>query len=724
MTAKCGTDAPAGPDTATRPAALGGGGGGGGDDVAPPPPPPGGSGTGADGVPVFWTVYDYNVANGFAYSVRQTADGGYILAGAQSDGFTAATPNDFYVVKTTATGVKQWSRRIPVSGGGIAYAVQPTADGGYLVAGTAGTGATATAVLIKLDAGGNTVAGWPKTYAQSGGSMAYALHAVNGGADGFLVAGFAAAAGSGNVYALRIDAAGAVLWEKFDYASFCPGGGGAGYGVTATTDGNFVIAGRTGCLGWAGILLKISSANGAEIWRQTFDGPTSASFADLVAVAATPDGGVVATGSVGSDCGVAVGGTCDALLIKTDSAGNETWRRTYGGAEKEGGYGVALAADGNYLVAGYSRSFGGAITDPAMAFMWADAMAIKVTPAGATVWHKVKGLRPRGADFVNALAVAADGGFVIGGSSGGNVMLAKFDKNGDTASLGANDLSVTVPTTQGVINFSNPIDVAGLGANALILPRELGGAMLDLLVAASGGAAPSAFCTGGGTYSFNPAVPATPTPVAYALSFANCVTGAPGDAIRINGSGTLTVDSISGTPSTGTYGLQVTVASLALVVDEPGTSPVLGQNFIGGLRIARTATGGNFADTLSSPVGVTLNAAETSGASVVRSAAYGPFSIRYTVPASGGATIGQAGDTATVTAGSDSFAVSVLTPIAMPASGQPTAGVYRVTAQDASRLTATLSGSSGADSTAALAIDANGDGTYDGTISVPWDFIY
>jgi hypothetical protein len=415
------------------------------------------------------------------------------------------------------------------------------------------------------------------------------------------------------------------------------------------------------------------------------------------------------------------------MVVKTDASGNETWRRLYGGTlegQKDAAAGVALAPDGGYLVAGSSRSYGGTIADQSVPFMWDDVMVVKVTPSGTTTWHKIKGLRPRGSDRGDAIVPVSDGGFLVAGSSGGVALLAKFDKNGATASLGADDLTFEVPPTLGVISTNSAVEVAGLGANALILPREIGGAMLDLLVAASGGASPSAFCTGGGTYSFNPAVPATPLPVAYALSFTNCVAGAPGDAIRINGSGTLTVDSVSGTPSSGTYGLQVTISNFALVVDEPGSSPVLGQSFAGGLRIARTATSGNVADALTSPLGVTLNVAETSGATVVRSAAYGPFNVRYTVPAGGGATIGQAGDTATVTSGSDSFTVSVLTAIAMPATGQPTAGVYRVTAQDASRLTATLSGSSGADSTAALAIDANGDGTDDGTISVPWDFIY
>jgi hypothetical protein len=702
-------------------AACGGGGGGeGGDDVAPPPPPAGGTGAGADGVPIFWTAYDNNVAVGFGNAVQQTSDGGYVVAGSQAASF--ANLYDFYVLKTSNVGTRQWSRRIASSGGGNAYAVRQAADGSYMIAGTSGTGTGANVVLIKLDASGNTVSGWPKTYGPSGGKGAYGLHAVNNGADGYLVIGYAdSGQGDPNVYVLRIDAAGAVLWQKFDYASFCTAGGEAGIAVAATGDGNFVIAGRTGCLQWAGFLLKINGTTGAEIWRKTFDGATEAAYADLYGVAATADGGLIATGSTGTDCGPTVTGTCDAIVIKTDGSGNELWRRSFGGAEKDGGYAVALTADGSYLVTGYSRSYGGVITAPAEAFMWSDAMLMKVTPAGATTWHKIKGLRPRGADLVNAITVAADGGFAIVGSSGGNVFLAKFDKNGDTVNLGASyDLTITLPTTIGIIGFSNAVDIAGLGASGLIVPRQLGSELLDRLIAASDGTAPASYCTAGGSYAFNPAVPATLATGSYTVTYTNCAFGPTTDQVRINGTATLTVDSGTRTQNSGTYTLQVTVASLALVVDEPGTTPLLSQNFGGGLRIARVATGGNFAETLTSPLGVTLAVGEASGGTVLGSVAYGPMNLHYTIPTAGSTSAGQAGDTVTATYSTTTFTVSVLQPI-MVASllDPPTAGSYRVTAPDNSRLTATLGSSS-----AALAIDTNGDGTDDGTISVPWDFIY
>jgi hypothetical protein len=184
----------------------------------------------------------------------------------------------------------------------------------------------------------------------------------------------------------------------------------------------------------------------------------------------------------------------------------------------------------------------------------------------------------------------------------------------------------------------------------------------------------------------------------------------------------LLVDSVSGAPASGTYAVQTTVSNLALAVDTVGTATA--QSFAGGLRIARTASAGSFAETVSSPAGATLGVTETSDGSVAHAATYGPFGIRYAVPAGGATSVGQAGDLATAAAGGDTFTIEVLQPIVLASPGaQPASGSYRLTAQDGSRLTATIA-SGTPESSVALAIDTDGDGIDDGTLSVPWDFIY
>jgi hypothetical protein len=100
-----------------------------------------------------------------AYSVQQTADGGYIVAG-YTESFGAGW-EDFYLVKTNSSGEPLWTRTYGGSGGDCAYSVQQTTDGGYVVAGfTYSFGAgNADFYLVKTNSQGDTL--WTRTYGGS-----------------------------------------------------------------------------------------------------------------------------------------------------------------------------------------------------------------------------------------------------------------------------------------------------------------------------------------------------------------------------------------------------------------------------------------------------------------------------------------------------------------------------------------------------------------------------
>ena len=105
------------------------------------------------------------------YSVQQTTDGGYIVAGysnssANGDvtGANHGTP-DFWIVKLDGSGNIVWNKLLGGSGNDIAYSVQQTADGGYIVAGTSTSSSNGDVTssnhgigdfwIIRLDANGN-----------------------------------------------------------------------------------------------------------------------------------------------------------------------------------------------------------------------------------------------------------------------------------------------------------------------------------------------------------------------------------------------------------------------------------------------------------------------------------------------------------------------------------------------------------------------------------------
>ena len=91
-----------------------------------------------------------------AYSIQQTSDGGYIVAG-YTDSFGAGG-RDVYVLKLDADGNKVWEKTFGGSYYDYAHSIQQTSDGGYIVAGyTESFGAGGRDVyVLKLDVYGTT----------------------------------------------------------------------------------------------------------------------------------------------------------------------------------------------------------------------------------------------------------------------------------------------------------------------------------------------------------------------------------------------------------------------------------------------------------------------------------------------------------------------------------------------------------------------------------------
>jgi len=281
------------------------------------------------------------------YSVAQTSDGGYIVAG-YTESFGAGGL-DVYLVKTDAVGDIIWTRTYGGSGYDVGYSVAQTSDGGYIVAGeTESFGAGGYDVyLVKTDSVGDTI--WTRTYGGSDDDEGYSVAQTSDG--GYIVAGrtYSFGVGSWDVYFVKTDAVGDTIWTR------TYGGSSAdyGYSVTQTSDGGYIVAGFTYSFGAGGadVYLVMTGAVGDTIWTRTYGG----SYWDYGrSVAQTSDGGYIVAGvtwSFGVD-------SADVYLVKTDAVGDTIWTRAYGGSGYDWGYSVAQTSDGGYIVAGYTRSFG------------------------------------------------------------------------------------------------------------------------------------------------------------------------------------------------------------------------------------------------------------------------------------------------------------------------------------------------------------------------------
>jgi hypothetical protein len=357
-------------------------------------------------------------ASDLGRSVRQTFDGGYVIAG-WTYSFGAGSA-DVYLIKTDSIGDTTWTRTFGGSLFEDGYNVVQTADSGYLVAGSTksfGDG-NDDAYLIKTDAAGDSV--WTRTY---GGTNVDQANSVLQTSDGdYLAAGWTMSSGAGgsDVYLLRLDSSGDTVWTRTyggpsnDYS----------HSIARTVDGGYVMVGWTNSLGAGSydVYLIRTDTAGDTVWTRTYGG---ASEDYGIFVAPTSDSGCVIAGLTSS---YGAGGY-DIYLVRTDASGDTNWTRTYGSATDDWGYCVAQTSEGGYVVAADRSNM-------------SDAWLLKTDASGDTSWTKTSG----GPNQESGLAVAqtSDGGYVLTG------LTSSFGAGGQDAYLIKTDSLgyVAVPVTE------------------------------------------------------------------------------------------------------------------------------------------------------------------------------------------------------------------------------------------------------------------------------------
>ncbi len=131
------------------------------------------------------------------FSIHQTTDGGYIVAGYTDSNDVDVSGNhgdtDFWLVKLNSSGSIQWQKCLGGSYWDMAYSIQQTSDGGYIVAGytisndgdVSGNHGGYDFWLVKLNSSGDIQ--WQKCLGGSTNDEAHSIQQTTDG--GYIVAG-------------------------------------------------------------------------------------------------------------------------------------------------------------------------------------------------------------------------------------------------------------------------------------------------------------------------------------------------------------------------------------------------------------------------------------------------------------------------------------------------------------------------------------------------------
>ena len=333
-----------------------------------------------------------------AYGVDKVAGGGYVIVG-RTNTFGAGQ-DDVYLIRIDESGGEVWTKTYGGAGGDKGHAVRQTADGGFIVAGSSlSSGIPMKGYLLRVDPDGNEI--WSKTYPTTSTFSAVRVtddqgYILAGQGDESIVKtdsdggqlwavsnsalfsevlvtadGAYAALGTldSDIYLLKIDAQGNELWSKsFD-------GGGSewdeGCSLYQLADGGYVVGGMTYTGYVEQVFVLRLDETGDKVWAKETGG---LNIDRANAVLQASDGNILVAGV--SDF--------EVLLKKLDLDGEMIWTSYVGtDSSAEEAYGVVESPDGGYVVVGKTSYSTRQDTSPAPRY---DVHAFKTDPDGTVVW--------------------------------------------------------------------------------------------------------------------------------------------------------------------------------------------------------------------------------------------------------------------------------------------------------------------------------------------------
>jgi len=223
--------------------------------------------------------------------------------------------------------------------------------------------------------------------------------------------------GDDNVFLLKYDSAGNLLWDKtwgqsdYDYS----------YGIAIDSTGNAFITGKTYNFGetYSDVFILKYDSSGNLLWKRTWGGSDD-EWAPKIALDAS--GNAIISGSTESYGA----GYSDVFILKLDSSGNNLWDKTWGGSERDLGFGVVLDNSGNAFVTGGTLSFGTGADD---------LFLLKYNSTGTLLWNKTWGGARN--EYVRGIVLDVSGNITLTGETfsygagPSDVFVLKYDSSGN-----------------------------------------------------------------------------------------------------------------------------------------------------------------------------------------------------------------------------------------------------------------------------------------------------
>ncbi|MBN1495657.1 MAG: hypothetical protein JXA07_02740 [Spirochaetes bacterium] len=420
-----------------------------------------------------WYTMLGGTGNDYAYSGQQTADGGCIVAGYGDQDIPAlqgkapknpyAASNDMLIIKLDSSGYVSWYTFLGGEGSDHAYSVQQTRDGGYIIAGSSIGGAIPSLqgktplipydgsydmLVVKLNSSGNV--SWYTFLGGGGSDVAFSVRQTRDG--GYVLTGTGGAITSlqgkspilahhtgGDILVIKLSSTGNVSWYTF----FGTSGTDDGKSVRQTADGGYIVA------GWAGaeisslqgvspnnyfaddeddmIVVKMDPSGDVAWW--TYLGSTGYDHAH--SVMQTSDGGYIVAGYAGANIPSLQGipgpvnpysgtaPTMDWLVVKMDSSGDASWYTFAGSSSGEEATSIQQTDDGGFIVAGcaYAASTIQGVEPVIVNHTGIDGLVVRLDESGNV--YGCTYLGGPGDDRITSIGQTADGGYFVTGYSSG-----------------------------------------------------------------------------------------------------------------------------------------------------------------------------------------------------------------------------------------------------------------------------------------------------------------